>query len=305
MGKENEHPIHHMIAGAAAGVIADSCMHPIDTIRARMQVQRGSTGLYKGTIHALISIIQQEGWTTLYKGYPIVVSATIPAHALYFVGYELSKKYLGKLNQNGKVPDAVIHFSSGFIADLFGSIVWTPMDVIKQRLQVQNINSQTTKKYSGSFNALKTIIKEEGVTGLYRGIVPALATYGPLVGIYFASYEQIKKSFTNTFKYKDIHELPFYLHLVSGGLAGSFAAAVTCPLDVVKTRIQVQSRGTERYYKNTLHAFSTIFREEGLRAFTKGMSARILWIAPGNAITIAAYEHCKKFAKFLYSVDKT
>jgi len=79
--------------------------------------------------------------------------------------------------------------------------------------------------------------------------------------------------------------------------AGAISAAVTCPMDVIKTRLQVQSNtstpSSERY-KHSVDAFLRIMREEGYRAFTKGMGARVLWITPGTAITITAYEEVKK-----------
>jgi len=193
-----------------------------------------------------------------------------------------------------------VHFLSGVIADVSGALIWTPMDVVKQRLQVQrsHASAEMPLKYKGSFHALTTIIREEGVLGLYRGFFTALATYGPLVGIYFATYEKLKAQIAEVRGYPSVSELPFYYHLISGASAGAFAAAVTCPIDVVKTRVQVLSRDNPQEYSNAWRAVRTIFHKEGIGAFSKGMGARILWIAPGNAITISAYEQCKKV--FLY-----
>eukprot|EP00026_Physarum_polycephalum_P012012 Phypoly_transcript_12275.p1 GENE.Phypoly_transcript_12275~~Phypoly_transcript_12275.p1 ORF type:complete len:193 (+),score=4.62 Phypoly_transcript_12275:535-1113(+) len=184
------------------------------------------------------------------------------------------------------------------MADLCGALVWTPMDIIKQRLQVQRSTGvegvkEATLKYKGSFHALRTILKEDGVLGLYRGFFTALATYGPLVGIYFSMYEQLKFTIADL-RRSSVQELPFYYHIASGASAGAFAAAVTCPLDVVKTRIQVLSRDNPQGYRNAFQAVRTIIQEEGLKGFRKGIGARILWIAPGNAITISAYEQCKR-----------
>jgi len=302
MSKE-EGPVVHMLSGASAGVIADGIMHPIDTIRARLQVQQGKSN-YRGLLHAFSTIVQQEGWRALYKGFPIVVSATVPAHALYFGGYELSKKLLFP-NTIQSEKGAVVHFLSGLIADISGALIWNPMDVIKQRLQIQITTKEgsTMPKYRGSFHALATIYREEGPLGLYRGFWTAIATYGPLVGIYFAGYEKLKLFFTKLHNYDTPQQLPFYYHLASGATAGAFAAAITCPLDVVKTRIQVHSRTNTEGYRTVFEAVKTVLKEEGARGFAKGMSARIMWIAPGNAITIAAYEQCKKF--YLYFQDNS
>lgn len=59
-------------------------------------------------------------------------------------------------------------------------------------------------------------------------------------------------------------------------------------MDVIKTRLQVQNSMEVGRYKNAIDAFSRILKEEGPRAFTKGIGTRVLWITPGTAITIAA-----------------
>jgi len=106
-------------------------------------------------------------------------------------------------------------------------------------------------------------------------------------------YEQCKLFESKFFKIPS-DKLPFTAQLVNGALAGATSAAVTCPMDVVKTRLQVQNTMEAERYKNTFDAFSRILREEGPRAFTKGIGTRVLWITPGTAITIAAYEEIKK-----------
>jgi len=121
-----------------------------------------------------------------------------------------------------------------------------------------------------------------------------LATYAPFVGIYFVSYEKSKLMYKNITNAPSVNNLPFLLNLVSGAQAGAISAAITCPMDVVKTRLQVQSGvGPGDKYLGTLNAIVRILKEEGIQAFGKGMTARILWISPATAITIAVYEFVK------------
>jgi len=183
------------------------------------------------------------------------------------------------------------HFVSGVWADICGSTIWVPMDVVKQRLQIQRNGQQQI--YTGSLNALITICKEEGIRGLYKGLLPGIATYGPFVGFYFIFYERSKLIFSHLLK-KRVEDLPMLAHLISGSLSGGLAAALTCPLDVIKTRLQVQRTVTINKYKNAFDAAYRIITEEGFQAFTKGLLARVLWIAPGCAITIASYEYFKR-----------
>jgi hypothetical protein len=240
----------------------------------------------------------------------LVVTFTTPAHALYFGGYELTKRHLRPerpLHDKG----AIVHFVSGMVAEVMGALVWTPMDVVKQQLQVQRnamklgaATAATTTAVSsieglGSFGLITRIAREEGFRGLFRGFVPGVATYGPFVGIYFVAYEECKRGFAWLYDLSppsehspfssESYTLPFHANLISGAFASATAAGITCPLDTVKTRIQVRSKGADGVvYKGTLDTFKRILREEGWTAFHRGLAARILWIAPGSAITIAA-----------------
>ncbi|PRP80668.1 mitochondrial substrate carrier family protein, partial [Planoprotostelium fungivorum] len=233
------------------------------------------------------SIIKHEGVSALYKGFPIVGVCTVPAHALYFGGYEWAKKNLQSTVGDEK-KSSWVHLISGAWADICGSLVWVPMDVVKQRLQIQQ-NKEA--KYRGSWHALKTIIREEGPLGLYRGFLPAIATFGPFVAIYFTVYEQLKRAAKDITNSKDVRDIPFWSQLISGAAAGAFSAAITCPMDVIKTRVQVSKKDG---HNGAWKILQRTMREEGVRAFTRGMGARILWIAPGTAVTIALYEQFRR-----------
>jgi hypothetical protein len=295
----------HCFAGATAGAIADICTHPIDTLRTRIQVGK-SAGVeisYNGLTEAFIGTLKGEGISGLYKGFGIVLFGTIPAHALYFTGYEFCKSWLNKYHTY-YLNEPIIHFLSGFFADICGAIIWVPMDVIKQRLQVQKSFNNLHNKYQNSFHTLKTIYVEEGITGLYKGYGAALATYGPFVGIYFVGYEQSKKFYKYILKKDSDDQLTFLSNLASGAQAGAFAAMVTTPMDVIKTRLQVQSKkitinnnNINTIYSNSFDAIKKIFKQEGIKAFVRGIPVRILWIAPGSAITMAVYEKVKLILK--------
>jgi hypothetical protein len=276
------------ISGSGAGLIADGIVHPIDTVRARLQVQHKKE-LYNGTIDAFKKIAKNEGIKVFYKGFGIVASFTVPAHGLYFLGYEMFKKVVSPdvpLSEKG----ALTNFGAGIFADVLGALIWTPMDVVKQRLQVEG--KVLGSGYKNSFNGFKKVVSENGVLGLYRGYGASLATFGPMIGIYFMLYEELKKNYsryTNT----SYEQLPFYVHLVFGAFSGGLSAAITCPLDVIKTRIQVRN-SNDKGYKTIRQAFTTILKEEGIKGFTKGLAPRMMWIAPNSAITIVAYEQLKR-----------
>jgi hypothetical protein len=124
----------------------------------------------------------------------------------------------------------VVHFTAGVLADVAGSVFWTPMDVVKQRLQVQRTYSAV--RYRHSLHAVASILRAEGLSGLYvvslrsasgshalQGYLPALATFGPFVGIYFLCYEAFKDATNRLLDRRLGTEVPFAAQL--GNLSDS------------------------------------------------------------------------------------
>lgn len=291
-----------LLAGAVAGLVSDAIVHPIDTIRTIQQTSTRSPAAIAPASNiktGLVDIIKQNGLLRLYRGFGAVAVGSIPGHALYFYGYEVSKRYFdGNANDSSdgsktySWKNTLTHLGCGFFADVCGSLVWTPMEVIKQRLQSSSVQSNTSVVGSNSYKELRRILKTDGFFGLYQGFGAALLTYGPYVSIYFALYEYYKHRMTCIYDTSK-EKLPFYLNLTGAALAGTFSAVVTCPLDVVKTRLQVQQTKTHFRYNGISDAFVTIIRQEGVYALFSGVKPRALWMAGGTAITMMVYEELK------------
>ena len=113
-------------------------------------------------------------------------------------------------------------------------IIQVPMDVIKERLQIEG--QIKTEILGGSFHAFKQIVKTEGLFGLYRAYWIHQLTWAPFNGLYFLCYEECRK-FTQEYQL-----LPSGMinNFASGLFAGTIASVATSPLDLVKTRLQVQ-----------------------------------------------------------------
>ena len=307
------------VVGAAAGLISDCVVHPIDTLRTRLQTQHSlHTPSQTGTRSAvpptrvtsfslLRSILKYEGPRALYQGFGIVALSTVPAHALYFYGYEHSKRVLKQ-----RVPSEHEHWIwliSGFYADVLGSVIWTPMDVIKQRMQLLQQQQQSTTK---SWGMLKRIVKEEGGRGLFRGYAIGLMTFGPYVSLYFYFYESWKRYFSqfphlisaptpsssssNESESIDKTALLKPYLLYSGAVCSSILSSLlTTPLDVVKTHIQtqVQIHGKKKFH-SILDCVRYIVRQHGSKGLWRGVGARVVWMSTGTGLTMVVYEELKR-----------
>jgi len=280
------------LAGGMAGLLSDSLMHPVDTVRTRLWVQdKVAPELrYRSSLDAACKISRAEGLKAFYKGYGSVVLVTPVAYGVYFSTYEAAKHSIGKLSGAGTESPAV-HFAAGIAANVTGQVAWTPMDVVKQRQQAVK-----DQPFKGLYDAFRTLYREGGVTnGLLRGYSAALYTYAPFSAAFFAIYEGWKVQVSKLHRSLAVSgateaRLAPLTNSAGGLVSGAVAAVLTAPTDAVKTRMQV---GSQYNGKGFLLVAKDMWKQEGLRVFAQGISARVAWIAPGCAVTICTYEWFK------------
>ena len=152
---------------------------------------------------------------------------------------------------------------------------------------------------------------QEGFGGIYRGYMATLYSFGPFSAFYFGFYEQFKATAAG-WHGVEVKALPMPSVIAASALAGSGAAWLSSPLDMIKLRIQVQRRSQEAAaragkgageegftfaYRGMLDGLGTVLREEGARALWKGAATRVAFMVPNSewcsdlsawAVTVAA-----------------
>lgn len=288
----------HLIAGGIAG-LAEACVcHPLDTIKVRMQLSksRKARGLKPlGPIATARQIIARETPLGLYKGLGAVISGIVPKMAIRFASFEAYKQALTTPGQ--KLPSSKI-FVAGLLAGATEAVVVvSPMEVIKIRLQAQQhslADPLDIPKYRNAAHAAFTIIKEEGFRTLYRGVTLTALRQATNQGVNFTAYQEFKRL---AIKYQPQYadaELPSWQTMILGLVSGAMGPFSNAPIDTIKTRIQKASRTPNETALSRFMAVTTdMFREEGPKAFYKGILPRVLRVAPGQAIVFTVYEKVK------------
>ena len=188
-----------------------------------------------------------------------------------------------------RLDDTTITAISGALAGFLSGVMVCPLDVTKTRLQVQGLNGAENPYYKGILGTMNTIVKDEGVRGLYKGLVPILLGYFPTWTIYFSVYEFSKDFYPRLFPSSD-----FVSHSCSAITAGAVSTTLTNPIWVVKTRLMLQSNlgPYSTQYKGTMDAFQCIWNQEGIRAFYRGLVPSLLGLFH-VAIHFPVYEKLK------------
>jgi len=285
----------HMIAGAAAGMTEHMLMFPIDTVKTRMQSYSGACGPTPSVISTMRSIARFEGIRSLWRGVGAVAISAGPAHALHFGVYESAKHKLFPFAERCNAPDATVHAAAGALATLGSESLMAPLDVVKQRMQLNTLSPKQTSSL-GVFSYIRYVYKHFGITAFFAGLSSSLVMSVPFSTTQFVVYEASKSTILHlreTLNPSNAESFSATHHCIAGALAGACASAITNPLDVVKTRLQTQGERGARRYRGMIHAMKHIWYEEGSMGFLRGLQARIFFHAPAAAICWTTYEMSK------------
>lgn len=294
----------NLISGGTAGLFEALVCHPLDTIKVRMQLHKKGGLKNPGFITTGVKIATKEGFAGLYKGLGAVVIGIIPKMAIRFSSYEQYRTLL-------KDSDGNISTFNIFIAGVGAGVteaclVVNPMEVVKIRLQAQHHSLSdplSAPKYRNAAHALYRIVKEEGFAVLYRGVSLTAARQATNQGANFTVYSKLKEYLTEQHtKNGNDGKIPSWQTSCIGLISGAIGPFSNAPLDTIKTRLQKESKGAKNPAFNNLSAFGKIkkigielLREEGVGALYKGITPRVMRVAPGQAVTFTVYEYVSSY----------
>lgn len=220
-------------------------------------------GKYTGTLDAMIKIVRAEGITSLWSGLPPTLLMAFPQVVLYFTTYDKCKDWFGYHEITN--PNKLLPVLSGGFARIIAVTAVSPLELIRTKIQSERLN------YNQISNAVKSAIEQNGFKSLYSGLVPTLWRDVPFSMIYWLNYETAK---TYLLKRNKRNKLNSFFTFLCGAFAGSVAATITCPFDVVKTHRQIQL-GQKNIYanrlnQNTMFIIKDILRTKGYKALFSG-----------------------------------
>ncbi|EPZ32447.1 mitochondrial carrier [Rozella allomycis CSF55] len=273
-----------LIAGALAGISEHLIAYPLDAVKTRLQFMvYKNAPQYKGMNDVIKSVYTKEGIFRLWKGASSIVLGAGPAHAIFYGTYEVGKIKLSCYTQR-EINDPVVTATSGALAAICSDLFMNPFDVVKQRMQLPGSGHRNI------FGCAKSILKNEGILSFYVSYPTTILLTIPTNMTQFTVYEQCKHYLNPEGLYDPVS------HVVSGAVAGSVAALVTNPLDVMKTVLQTRgatSKNEVQMLNGMMDAFKYIYARYGAAGFFKGVSPRMMAAVPSTATCWLAYEYFK------------
>ncbi|XP_040195522.1 mitochondrial uncoupling protein 2-like [Rana temporaria] len=277
-------------AGTAA-CIADLVTFPLDTAKVRLQIQGECfaepsvrVAHYKGMMGTITTMVKMEGPASLYNGLVAGLQRQMTFASIRIGMYDSVKQFYCRQSENSGVACRLLAGSTtGALAVTFAQ----PTDVVKVRFQAHIKVIDGSKRYNGTMDAYKTIAKEEGVRGLWKGTMPNITRNAIVNCAELVTYDLIKESILNNQLMTD--NLP--CHFVAAFGAGFCTTVVASPVDVVKTRYMNSTAGQ---YKNAINCAFTMAVREGSAAFYKGFMPAFLRLGSWNIVMFVSYEQLKR-----------
>lgn len=191
-------------------------------------------------------------------------------------------------------------FIAGGLAACGAVTATHPFETVKIRLQLQGelqAKEVAVKKYRGVFHGVGVILKNEGLSGIYRGLGCAYIYQILLNGCRLGFYEPLRATCTNLI-YKDSNVQSLGINIFSGASSGVLGAMAGSPFFLVKTRLQSYSPflpvGTQHKYRNAIDGLSQIYRSEGIRGLYRGMGASMVRTGAGSSVQLPTYFFAKR-----------
>jgi solute carrier family 25 phosphate transporter 23/24/25/41 len=183
-------PLEKLGVGAAAGVLSVVATYPLDLVRGRLTAQGGAMKMvrpYTGMLDALVRIGREGGVRALYKGMAPNVIGIGPYVGVNYAVFETLKERC-PVERGASGPSPLWLMACGAVAGTSGQTVAYPMDLLRRRFQMPGAD------YGSVGNALRRIVAEEGVLGLYKGYLPNFVKVVPTIAVMFWSNDMLKRA---------------------------------------------------------------------------------------------------------------
>lgn len=197
-------PYFSYLSGGLAGYAATMGSYPFDLLRTVLASQ-GEPKVYPNLRSAFLGITRTKGIQGLYAGLSPTLVVIVPYAALQFGSNDTFKRWCQEWNQARSRHAGVMSEERlsgvqlslcGFAAGMVAKVATNPLDVVKKRFQVEGLERHPKygarvdeNAYKGMWHALRRIFQEEGLAGLYKGVVPSVIKAAPASAVTFVVYE--------------------------------------------------------------------------------------------------------------------
>ncbi|XP_034365565.1 solute carrier family 25 member 48 isoform X1 [Arvicanthis niloticus] len=286
--------LEDFVAGWIGGVSSVIVGYPLDTVKTRLQAGVG----YTNTFNCIRMVYKRERVFGFFKGMSFPLASTAIYNSVVFGVFSNTQRFLSQYRcgelQDGPGRSLSDLLLASMVTGMVSVGLGGPVELIKIRLQMQTqpfqeashgLKSSAVAAYQGPVHCIATIVRSEGLTGLYRGASAMLLRDIPGYCFYFIPYVFLSEWITPE---ACTGPSPYAVWL-AGGIAGAISWGTATPMDVVKSRIQADGVYLNKY-RGVLDCISQSYRQEGFKVFFRGITVNAVRGFPMSAAMFLGYE---------------
>ncbi|KAL2661599.1 hypothetical protein AAZV13_03G212000 [Glycine max] len=257
---------------------------------------------YKGTLDVLYKVTRQEGFPRLWRGTSASLALAVPTVGIYMPCYDILRNMVEDFTtQNAPNLTPYVPLVAGSVARSLACISCYPVELARTRMQA--FRATQSGKPPGVWKTLLGVIHPDKGTNIFQslhryrfwwtGLGAQLSRDVPYSAICWSTLEPIRKSILGLAGDGASAATVLGANFSAGFVAGTLASAATCPLDVAKTRRQIEKDPERALKMTTRTTLLEIWRDGGLRGLFTGVAPRVGRAGPSVGIVVSFYEVVK------------
>ncbi|ORY86795.1 mitochondrial carrier domain-containing protein [Protomyces lactucae-debilis] len=278
------------VSGGGGGTLATATAAGCSPSPEICLAEETSLKRFSGTWEGLVKIARNEGLSSLWRGLSPTLFMAVPSTVIYFVGYE-------QLRLIVNTDASWAPLLCGALARTASATAISPLELLRTRLQsATHTHRSASETFTDVTQGIRQQVRTDGLRVLWRGLSLTLWRDVPFSGLYWLGYERTKRQLQQSSVV--IQQSPFLQSFLAGGISGTFAALITTPFDVAKTKKQIVEKSitsANAAEGSMVQIMRRITVEEGWRGLWRGTVPRCLKVSPACAIMISSYEFGKRF----------
>ncbi|CAL5006597.1 unnamed protein product [Urochloa decumbens] len=256
---------------------------------------------YKGTLDVFLKVVRQEGFGRLWRGTNAGLALAVPTVGIYLPCYDIFRNWIEDFTRNnapGLTPYAPL--VAGSVARSLACIACSPIELARTRMQAYK-EFRPGVKPPGMYKTLVGVLSPlasssqnvQNYRALWTGVGAQLARDVPFSGICWSTLEPIRRKLLGLVGEEGNAASVLGANFAAGFVAGSLAAGATCPLDVAKTRRQIEKDTEKAMRMTTRQTLTEIWRSGGVKGLFTGVGPRVARAGPSVGIVVSFYEVVK------------
>lgn len=257
---------------------------------------------YKGTVDVIYKIVRQEGITRLWRGTNAGLALAVPMVGIYLPFYDIFRIRMEEfVANNAPSMGPYVPFVAGALARSLACTTCYPIELARTRMQAFK---ETGKKPPGVLKTLIGIVSNVNSTTsfqsklqnyrvLWTGLGAQLARDVPFSAICWSTLEPMRRKLCAIMRDEASAVTVLGSNFAAGFVAGSLAAGATVPLDVARTRRQIEKDPVKALRMTTRLTLIEIWRDGGMRGLFAGVGPRVARAGPSVGIVVSFYEVVK------------